>query len=140
MDIERSDYKVTVPDGSTVDDEDPDIDLDHYTAVNLPNGDTLTLLTLDDLKYADKEFDKLKSGYWTKVQQPEELPSDLFAARGAKAGIVTGKINGMRFCFEFGQLLGAKRAFLLSCIYERNHPEVGRVMFQQAIESFIIKE
>lgn len=140
MVIERADYTVTVPDGCTIEEEDPDIDLDHYTGINMPNRDFMVILVNDDKRGGDKEFESLKNNYWKRMKDPAELPSDLFAAFGGKATIVAGKMNGMKFCFEFGMIIGREKAFILSYMYEQNHPEQGRAIFQDAIASFAIKE
>ncbi len=140
MQIERSDYIVTVPDGCTVDPEDADIDYDHYTCINLGAGGTLIILVNDDVKGGGKEFETLRNSYHKKLKDPTELPSDLFATRGNTAMIVAGKLDGMHWCFEFGLIEGREKAFILTGSYLQNHPEEGRPILQGAVETFVIKE
>ncbi len=138
--IERADFKVTVPPGSTVDPPDADIDKDHYTAVNLPDGATLIFLVIDDKSTADSALGKALGYYRSKLQDPVDGASDMFDGRGGKGTIVQGKLNGLRFVFEAGYFTGKQKAFIASCGYEKSLEADARKVYRQAIDSFAIKE
>jgi hypothetical protein len=140
MEIERADYKAEVPQGCNIDPPDPKIDLDHYTAVNLPNGNSLIILVLDDKKVADTTFDKMMTKYRNAIKEPTETASDTFNSRKGKATVVSGKLNGMDFCFEVGVFSGQQKAFIVVSCCERSELDETRQILRHFVDSFVIKE
>lgn len=141
MEVERSDYKIKVPAGCMVDPASPDIDSDHYTVVNLPGGDTLMIAVVDlkDKDMVDVQFHAMMQSFKEKLQDTSETKSDLFDARHGKGAILSGKLNGMQFCFEGGVFAGEQKSFVIVGTYQKLHSVEKRKVLQQCVASFVLK-
>jgi hypothetical protein len=139
--LERADYKITLPEKSTVDSTDRDIDQDHMTTVNLPNGGTMILLVLDDKKLADETVTNLIASYKGKLKDGIDGKTEAFdKAKAARSAVVSGKMNGIKTSFEVGQFDGKKKTVIVVFTYlERKKAETIEMM-QKSLGTFTIKE
>ena len=138
MDIERSDYKITVPDKCTVDPEDADMDLDHMTTINLPNQNTLSVMVVDDKTLLDKSLERVKNNYKNSLKNAQEAPSNMVNMHKGKAVLVTGVLNGMKYCLEVGAFAGKKAGFVIVRSYPLSDKAATTKLTQKAIETFRI--
>lgn len=138
--IERSDYKISVPDKCTVDNEDPDIDLDHMTTIKLPDDNALLILVLDDVKGLDAAFQNVKEKYKNRLKNSEEEVSPLKTNQNRKGAVISGRMNGMRSRFEMFSYSGKQKGFIIVATYLVSEETEVRTIIQNALDSFSIKE
>jgi len=139
-DIERASYKITIPDKSTVDPQDSDIDLDHMTTINLPNDNNIIILAIDDKALIDKSFTTMTEKYKNALKNVQETGSDMANLRNGKGVLLTGLFNGMKYCFEVGAFAGKKCGFIIVCAYPEKERVETREMAKKAVDSLKIKE
>ncbi len=140
MEIERADYKIRVPGGSTVDPAEPDIDLDHQTTVHFRNGVTLIIMVLDDRAMGDDIFKVMADKYKSLFNDAKEKPSDVFTGRNGKATVVEGLMHGIRMYAETGLFSGKQKAFVMSWVGSESHSVETRRVLRRVVESFVVKE
>ena len=137
--VERSDYKITVPDTCTEDPRDGDVDLDHMTTINFPKENFVIVLVLDDKSLLKTTFNRMLRNYKGKLKQPADKEGSLVNSHKGKSIVLTGVLNGATFRFEVGAFAGKTKAFIVvtsSLESEQNE----RSIIQKSVDSFTIKE
>ncbi|MEI6218787.1 MAG: hypothetical protein WCP86_07790 [bacterium] len=140
LNIERTDYKIAVPDKCTVDPQDADMDLDHLTTINLPNHNAMIIMVVDDKTVLDENLQNTKTFYKNSLKDSQESPSAMVDKHHGKAVLLTGTLNGTKYCIELGAFAGKKKGFFIV----RNYPVGDKAetikLTQASIDAFNIKE
>ncbi|HEY2585215.1 MAG TPA: hypothetical protein VGI81_05575 [Tepidisphaeraceae bacterium] len=141
LDVDRASYKITLPEGATVEKGDGEIDADHMTTVNLPNDSTMVVLVIDDKARASVAFDKMVNEYKSKVKEGSVDKSESFVQpKATRANAVTGRLNGVLITFDVGQIDGKEKSFLVVFTYMQSKKAATIEMVQKAMTTFVIKE
>jgi hypothetical protein len=140
LDVQRADYVITVPDKSTVDPPEKDIDKDHMTTINLPNGNALIIMVVDDKSKTELAFNGTKQSYLGQMKNTKEGPSSLFANHKGTGKKIAGTLNNMAICFELGWFTGVNKGFVVITFYTLDEVKTAVPMAQAAINSIKIKE
>ena len=139
-DLERADYKITLPEGSTVDKPDEDIDADHMTTVNLPNGNAMILIVVDDTQLVPNMLGKLTDKYKEKIKDAVVGRTDAFDdAKATKSTLVSGKLNGLRFSFAMGEFDQKKKAVIVIFTYPQSEKTQTTDIVRKALSTLTIK-
>lgn len=141
LDVDRASYKITLPEGATIEKGDGEIDADHMTTVNLPNDSTMVLLVIDDKERAPVAFKKMIDEYKSKVKDGAVEKSDSFVKpKATRASAVSGRLNGVLITFDVGQIDGKEKSFLVVFTYTDSKKAATVEMVQKAMATFMIKE
>src|ERR1044071_8673178 len=98
--LDRPAYSITLPDTSTIDAQDKDLDLNHFTTANLPNKGTLILVVIDDKSRGASAFEKTVANLKAKLQNPTpKTPSCVDTAKSARSAAFDGTIKDEAFSF-----------------------------------------
>ena len=139
-DLERADYKIILPDGSSIDKPDDDIDADHMTTVNLPNGNAMIFIVVDDTQLVPNMLGKLTDKYKEKIKDAVVGKTDAFDdARAAKSTLVSGKLNGLRFSFAMGEFDQKKKAVIVIFTYPQSEKAETTDIVRKALATLKIK-
>lgn len=140
MTVERADYVITVPEKSTVDPADADIDLDHMTTINLPNENSVNVLVIDDKTKTDVAYQAAKKSYLGQLTDVKESPSQLFEKQKGVGVKLAGTAKGTAICFELGWFAGNKKGFIVVTFYTPDEVKTAVPIAQEVINSIKIKE
>lgn len=141
VNVDRADYKITLPAGSTVDKEDDEVDADHLTTINLPNDNTMIIVVLDDKERAQSAFGRMSDRYKAKVKDGVLRKSGSFIQpKPTRADTVTGRLNGVTISFDLGLIEGKQKAFIVVFTYTGPEKATTIAMVQKAMRTFVIKE
>jgi len=136
LDFERKDYRITVPDGSTADPEDPDIDLDHFTTINFPDENFIIILVVDDNDKTEGAFDIMKKFYMSKMEGASGSKSTFLSEHKGPATLLNGKLNGIASSIELGWFTGKTQGYIIVAgCPQSERPSFGKVL-KKAITSF----
>jgi hypothetical protein len=130
----RADYSVVLPAGSKLDADDPDIDADHYTSITLPDGNTLTIVVVDEVASTDEVYKKLVADFEKNAGGKAEK-TDLFAKISGEGVLIRGKANGMKIVMITGYVKGAK-GFVFGSAYLETEKEKSLKLIRDTINSF----
>lgn len=141
LDVDRADYKISLPDGAKLEKGDGEVDADHMTTINLPNDSTMVILVIDDKARAPIAFNKMIDEYKSKVKDGVTDKSDSFVKpKASRATAVTGRLNGIQITFDVGQIDGKEKSFLIVFTYTESKKAPTIEMVQKAMATFVIKE
>ena len=136
QELKRSDYKLTIPSKSTLDAEDPDIDLDHYTTINFPDKNFLLILVVDDKSAAKVAYQHIVNGQ-KKVLKSCRSSKSMFLKKIDGSGVqLNGRINGMKYTYQVGYIIGEKKGFVFNAGYLDSEKETALKYLMATINSF----
>lgn len=136
QELKRADYKLTIPEKSILDAEDPDIDLDHYTTINFPDKNFLLVLVVDDKSATEAAFKNIVKGQ-KKVLKGCKRSKSAFLKKIKGSGIqLNGKINGMKYTYQVGYIIGEKKGFVFNAGYLDSESESAFRYLKATINSF----
>lgn len=138
--VDRADYKITLPLGSTVDPVDVSVDINHFTVANFPNGTSLMMVVLDDKSRAESAFRTTMDKYKEQMKDPVETTGDITIGRHAKSIIVTGGLNGKEFSIDGRMFTGKQKAFVAVSFYNKALAAETRQRVGQVLDSMVLKE
>jgi hypothetical protein len=139
-DLDRADYKITLPEGATVDKPDDDIDADHMTTVNLPNGNAMIFIVVDDTQLVPDMLGKLTNKYKEKIKDAVVGKTDAFdQAKATKSVLVSGKLNGLRFSFAMGEFDRKQKALVVIFTYPQSEKAETTGIVRKALSTLTIK-
>ena len=134
-DIQRNTYKITVPDGSTIDPEDSDFDLDHFMVINFPDKNFLIIFVVDDQKDTEDFFQAFKKGKLELLKAPSESTSDMINENNDNAILLNGKLNGMKYCFEMGWITSNSKGIIFMAGYPKNEQKNAKNYTKTVVRS-----
>jgi hypothetical protein len=139
-DLERADYKMSLPEEATLDEPDDDVDADHMTTINLPNDSTMIVLIIDDKKQGPGMFTQLAENYRQKLTDGVVKPTKAFAqTKAIRSAVVSGKMEGLKFGFEVGQFDGKKKTALVVYTYVESSKAEAIATAQKWLKTFVMK-
>jgi hypothetical protein len=98
--IERRDYKIITPTGATIDPEDDDLDLNHFTTININEDVFVIILIIDDIKTMEVAKNKMVESYKEKMENPVEIASQFKGVEKYSGSALSGKVNGIKYVFD----------------------------------------
>jgi hypothetical protein len=131
---QRADYSVVLPAGSKLEADDPDIDADHYTSITLPDGNTLTIVVVDEVASTYGVYKTMVAGLEENAGGKAEK-TDLFAKISGEGVVIRGKANGMKIVMITGYVKGAK-GFVFGASYLEIEKEKSLKLIRDTINSF----
>ena len=101
----------------------------------------MIILVIDDKKLVGAAFDNMITEYKKKLKDGVVSSTDTFANPKAKqASAVSGRINGLKFTFEVGEIDGKQKAFIVVFTYLQRKKAETIEGVQKALATFAIKE
>ena len=116
-DIKRNTYQITVPFTSTIDKEDSDLDLDHYTVINFLNGDFLIIMVIDDPSLSRSTHEYITLSQRESLMSPQIVTSK-FLQKINMAGVeLNGGLYGRTFVYQLGLIESEERGYIFNMGY-----------------------
>jgi len=134
--LKRADYRITIPVKSTVDAEDPDIDLDHYTTINFPDKNFLLILVIDDKGATEEAYQHIVKGQQKALKNCKSSKSFFLKEIKGSGVQLNGRINGMKYTYQVGYLKGRKKGFVFNAGYLDSESESALRYLKTTINSF----
>jgi hypothetical protein len=138
--LERAAFRITLPEKSTVDPDDPDLGPERFTTVNLPNGGTMMFVVAEAKERMTDQFDSTASRCQAKFENISVRNTDTFdPAKAVRSTAVTGVLKGERFVLEFGECDGRQKAVLIIVEYAEPKRLETVEMVRRALGTFEVK-
>jgi hypothetical protein len=139
--LDRLGYTITLPDGSTLDPQDKDLDKDHFTTANLPNHGSLIIVAIDDKSRAPAAFEKTVANLQAKLQSPTTSNQmTVESNKVTRSSTIRGIAKGESFVFEIFQFDGPKRSCLIICEYPQSTSADAAPLFQKTLATLQFKD
>jgi len=136
QELKRADYRLTIPAKSTVDAEDPDIDLDHYTTINFPDKNFLLILVIDDKNAVKVAYQHIVNGQKKALKSCKSSESTFLKKIGGSGIQLSGRMNGMKYTYQVGYVKGEKKGFVFNVGYLDSEREAALRYLKETISSF----
>jgi len=136
QELKRADYRLTIPAKSTLDAEDPDIDLDHYTTINFPDKNFLLILVVDDKSATEATFKNIVKGQKKALKGCKRSKSAFLKKIKGSDIQLNGEINGMKYTYQVGYIIGEKKGFVFNAGYLDSESESALRYLKTTINSF----
>jgi len=138
--LDRAAFRITLPERSMVDPDDPDLGRERFTTVNLPNGGTMMFVVADAKDRMTEQVDSTASRCRAKFANVSVRNTETFdPAKAVRSTAVTGVLKGERFVLEFGECDGRQKAVLIIVEYaEAKRSEIVE-MVRRALGTFEVK-
>lgn len=138
--LDRAAFRITLPEKSTVDPDDPDLGRERFTTVNLPNGGTMMFVVAEAKEQMTDQFDSTASRCRAKLDNVSIRNTDTFdPAKAVRSTAVTGVVKGERFVLEFGECDGRQKAILIIVKYAEPKRAETVEMVRRALGTFEVK-
>jgi hypothetical protein len=138
--LDRAAFRITLPEKSTVDPDDPDLGRERFTTVNLPNGGTMMFVVAEAKEQMTDQFDSTASRCRAKFADVSIRNTDTFdPAKAVRSTAVTGVVKGERFVLEFGECDGRQKAVLIIVEYAEPKKAETVEMVRRALGTFEVK-
>lgn len=143
-DVERTDFKFSVPDGVKVGQETAvanNKETYRSVDVDLPSGHGLLIFAYASKAAAEKGFAEWVRKYKTEqFTGATESPSKLCDKLGGKATLIKGSFLELDCCCEVGVFAGKQKGFVFVCPYSANDKRAVDKILRQITTSFTIRD
>jgi len=115
--IKRKTYQITVPFSATIDKEDSDLDLDHYTVINFLDGDFMIIMVIDDPSLSRSTHEYIALSQRESLMSPQIVTSN-FLQRIKLSGVeLNGGLYGRTFVYQIGLIESENRGYIFNMGY-----------------------
>jgi len=115
--IKRKAYQITVPFSATIDKEDSDLDLDHYTVINFLDGNFMIIMVIDDPSLSRSTHEYIALSQRESLMSPQIVTSH-FLKRIKMSGLeLNGGLYGRTFVYQIGLIESGNRGYIFNMGY-----------------------
>jgi len=134
--IKRNTYQITVPFSSTIDKEDSDLDLDHYTVINFLDGDFLIIMVIDDPSLSRSTHEYIALSQRESLMSPQIVSSN-FLKRINMSGVeLNGGLYGRTFVYQIGLIESKDRGYIFNMGYLSSDRISSERRLTEVLQSF----
>jgi len=135
-DIKRTTYQITVPFSATIDKEDSDLDLDHYTVINFLDGDFMIIMVIDDPSLSRSTHEYIALSQRESLMSPQIVTSN-FLHRIKMSGVeLNGGLYGRTFVYQIGLIESENRGYIFNMGYYASDRISSERRLAEVLESF----